>query len=97
MNRKVNLPLALAAGLIGGVLSRYLAPLPVLAQAGPPREIRAQSFVVVDDKNNVIGTFTASPPTVPGKPIQNQTVILMDRNDKEVWRAGVSVKVLAQR
>ena len=97
MNRKVNLPLALAAGLIGGVLSRYVAPFPVQAQAGPPKEIRAQNFVVVDDKNNVVGTFTASPPTVPGKPIQNQTVVLRDRNDKEIWRAGMSVRVLAQK
>jgi hypothetical protein len=97
MNRNLNLPLALAAGLLGGILSRYVAPLPVLAQAGPPKEIRAQNFVVVDDKDNVIGTFTASPPTAPGKPIQNQTVILMNRDNKEIWRAGMSVRVLAQR
>ncbi len=95
MNRKLNLSLALAAGLLGGMLSRYIAPLPVLAQAGPPKELRAQSFVLVDDKNNVVGTFTAS--TIPPKPGQNQTVVLLDRNDKEIWRAGVSVKVLAQR
>jgi hypothetical protein len=96
MHRKLNLSLALAAGLLGGVLSRYVTPLPVQAQAGPAKELRAQSFVLVDDKNNVVGTFTASP-AVPGKPIQNQTVVLLDRNDKEIWRAGVSVKVLAQR
>lgn len=95
MHRKFNLALALAAGLLGGALSRYIAPLPVQAQAGPPRELRAQSFVLVDDKNNVVGTFTAS--TTPPKPGQNQTVVLLDRNDKEIWRAGVSVKVLAQR
>jgi len=95
MNRKLNLSLALAAGLLGGVLSRYIAPLPVLAQAGPPKELRAQSFVLVDDKNNVVGTFTASTPGP--KPVQNQTVVLLDRNDKEIWRAGVSVRVLAQR
>jgi hypothetical protein len=95
MNRKLNLSLALAAGLLGGVLSRYVTPLPVQAQAGPPKELRAQSFVLVDDKNNIVGTFTAS--TTPPKPGQNQTVVLLDRNDKEIWRAGVSVKVLAQR
>jgi len=96
MNRKFNLALALAAGLLGGVLSRSITLWPVLAQAGPAKELRAQSFVLVDDKDNVAGTFTASP-AVPGKPIQNQTVILLDRNGKEIWRAGVSVKVLAQR
>lgn len=97
MHRKLNLTLALAAGLLGGVLSRYLAPLPVLAQTGPAKEIRAQSFVLIDGNNNVVGTFTASPLAAPGKPIQNQTVILLDRNDKEIWRAGVSVKVLGQK
>lgn len=96
MNRKLNLTFALAAGLVGGVVSRYIAPPPVQAQAGPAKELRAQSFVLVDAKNNVIGTFTASA-TVP-KPIpQNQTVILLDKNDKEIWRAGVAVKVLAER
>jgi len=96
MNRKLNLSLALAAGLLGGVLSRYVTPLPVQAQASPPsKELRAQSFVLVDDKNDIVGTFTAS--TTGPKPGQNQTVVLLDRNDKEIWRAGVSVKVLAQR
>jgi len=95
MNRKLNLSLALAAGLLGGLLSRYVTPWPVLAQAGPAKELRAQSFVLVDDKNNVVGTFTASTPGP--KPVQNQTVVLLDRNDKEIWRAGVSVRVLAQR
>ena len=95
MNRKLNLTLALAAGLLGGVLSRYITPSPVLAQTGPAKEVRAQSFVLVDDNNNVVGTFTASQ-RVPKPGGQNQTVILLDRNDKEIWRAGVSVKVLAQ-
>ena len=95
MNRKLNLSLALAAGLLGGMLSRYVTPLPVQAQAAPSKELRAQSFVLVDDKNDIVGTFTAS--TTGPKPGQNQTVVLLDRNDKEIWRAGVSVKVLAQR
>jgi hypothetical protein len=50
MNRKMNFTLALLAGLLGGVLSRYLIPTPVFAQAQAPapREIRAQSFVLVN-------------------------------------------------
>lgn len=95
MNRKCNLALALAAGLLGGLLARYIAPWPVLAQAQPVQELRAQSFVLVDGKDNVVGTFTDSTPAP--KPGQNQTVVLLDRNGKEIWRAGVSVKVLAQR
>jgi hypothetical protein len=96
MNRKLNLTFALAAGLVGGVVSRYIAPPPVQAQAGPPKELRAQSFVLVDAKNNVVGTFTASA-TVPKPVPQNQTVILLDQSGKEVWRAGVSVRTLAER
>ena len=97
MNRKLNFTLALAAGVLGGALSHFITPVPAFAQAQPAafKELRAQSFVLVDDRNNVIGTFTASTP-VP-KPGQNQTVILLDRNDKEIWRAGVSVRVLSQR
>lgn len=43
MNRKLNLSLALTAGLLGGVLSRYVTPLPVQAQAGPPKEFRRKA------------------------------------------------------
>ena len=94
MHRKLTLPLAIAAGLVGGLLSRYLAPPPVSAQTTPLTEIRAQSFVLVDAQNNVVGTFKAAPGTMPN-PFPH--VVLLDRNDKEIWRAGVSVKVLAQK
>ncbi|HLG97988.1 MAG TPA: hypothetical protein VKX49_16860 [Bryobacteraceae bacterium] len=93
MNRKINLALAFAAGLIGGVLSRYFAPPPVQAQDGPAKQITAQAFVLVDQKNNIVGTFRPSSPRLG----QNETVVLLDSNNKEIWRAGVSVKVLAQR
>jgi hypothetical protein len=36
MSRKLHVILALAAGLLGGLLSRYLAPTPVFAQAQAP-------------------------------------------------------------
>jgi len=35
MNRHLTLILAFAAGLFGGVLSRWITPTPVLAQARP--------------------------------------------------------------
>jgi len=38
MNRTFTLSLALAAGLLGGLLPRYMTPLPVLAQAGTPQQ-----------------------------------------------------------
>jgi hypothetical protein len=59
MNRNMNLALALAAGLVGGILSRYLAPTPVLAQAQitNPKEIRAENFVIVDENGAPRGAF----------------------------------------
>jgi|HubBroStandDraft_1064217.scaffolds.fasta_scaffold40919_2 hypothetical protein len=96
MNPGLRLALTLSAGLLGGLLSRYIAPPAVLAQAGPQKELRAQSFVLVDEKNNVVGIF---------KPSESQnggfgttpTVVLMDRSGREIWRAGLSTKVLSER
>lgn len=97
MHRKLTLPLAIAAGLVGGLLSRYIAPLPVNAQTTPLKELRAQNFVLVDAHDNVVGTFTFAPPALrPGGAV-GPAIVLLDRNDKEVWRAGVSMKVLAQK
>ena len=90
MNRTFNLSLALGAGLTGGLLSRYIAPLPAFAQAQAQREIKAQSFVLVDDKDNIVGTLKPSADRRP-------TVVLLDRNGREIWRAGVSAKVLSER
>jgi len=44
--RTLNLTLTLAVGLLGGLLSRYVAPTVVRAQTQtpPPKEIRAQKF-----------------------------------------------------
>ena len=93
MNHKLNLSLALAAGLLGGVLPRYFASAPVLAQAQTQKEIKAQSFVLVDEKNNAVGTFKPAADQLSGNP----TVVLVDRSGREIWRAGVSVKVLSGR
>jgi hypothetical protein len=90
MTRTFTLSLTLVAGFFGGLLSRYIAPQPVLAQPGTPQEIKAQSFVLVDGKNNIVGTFKPSADRIP-------TVVLLDRNGRELWRAGVSAKVLTER
>lgn len=94
MNRKLNILLALAAGLLGGLLSRYISPFPVLAQAQAQKEIKAQSFVLVDDKNKIVGTFKSAESQI-GDTTPN--VVLVDRNGREIWRAGVSVKVVSER
>ena len=90
MNRTFFLSLALGAGLLGGVLSRYVAPVPAFAQATTQKEIKSQSFVLVDDKDNIVGTFKPSADRRPA-------VVLLDRDGREIWRAGVSAKVLSER
>jgi hypothetical protein len=95
MYRQWNLILALAVGLLAGFLSRYIQPAPVLAQTqtSAPKEVQAQSFVLVDDKNNVVGTFKPSV-TPPG---QTPTVVFLDQNGREIWRAGVALRVISQK
>jgi hypothetical protein len=58
--QKLNLTLALAAGLLGGLVSRSITLPSVHAQAQPatPVEIRGQRFTLVDGQDKVVGTFT---------------------------------------
>ena len=95
MYRKLNLIFALAAGLFGGLLSRYITPTAVLAQTqtSAPKEIQAQSFVLVDDKSTIVGTF--KPSFTRGEP---PAVVLLDRQGRELWRAsGSLLRPLSQR
>ena len=90
MNNKLVIAFALAAGLVGGLLTHYIAPPAAFAQSVSPvnplpppgvptvvKEIRAQSFTLVDGQNRTIGTFTTQtswgvnvplPPPPPGAP-----------------------------
>ena len=49
MNNRLTIAAALVAGLVGGLLTRYLTPPVAFAQdqASAPKEIRAQSFTLV--------------------------------------------------
>jgi hypothetical protein len=59
MNNKLNVALALFTGLAGGMLTRYIAPQPAFAQAqAPTKEIRAQTFTLVDPSDRTVGTFS---------------------------------------
>jgi hypothetical protein len=60
MTTKLTMTLSLAAGLAGGVLSQYIASALVHAQAQTPmpKEIRAQSFTLVDASGNRMGALT---------------------------------------
>ena len=96
MNR--NVFFALIAGLLGGLLTRYVAPPPAFAQNQAPitKEIRAQSFTLVDQSNRAVGTFTIRPDFgslgSPNTPVPGGSrptrIVLLDPNGNEIWSAG---------
>ena len=83
MNRKLNLGLSLATGLLGGLLSHYVALDAVHAQLqpAPPKEITAQSFVLTDSQGNPAGVFGFDKDGAA-------TIKLFDKTGKVVWSAG---------
>jgi hypothetical protein len=94
MNR-MTIAIALAAGLVGGVISRYISPAPVLAQQAQPQspapvELRAQRFVLVNPDGLVAGTFTVEPGKLTDVPFTPPSIRLLDWSGKEIWRAGGS-------
>lgn len=105
MNRTFSVALALTAGLLGGLLTRYIAPSAAFAQVQAPpslvpavpnnrpiaKEIRAQSFTLVDEADHTVGTFTVEPPS----PFRRDSkvgarIVLRDSTGREIWRAGGS-------
>lgn len=91
MNRKLNLGLSLAVGLLGGCLSHYLFSERVqAAQVAPPKQIKAQSFVLVNDDGSPAGVFGFDR---QGRP----DVMLFDNTGKVVWstRGNTNPKPLA--
>jgi hypothetical protein len=67
MNKNLTVVLALVAGLLGGLLTHYVVPPAAFAQDQTPpitKEIRAQSFTLVDASGRTAGMFTTEP--VPG-------------------------------
>jgi hypothetical protein len=106
MNNKISVFMALAAGLLGGLLTRYIAPATVFAQnqTSATTEIRAQSFVLVDAQNHAVGTFFSEPlsppsvrPVYPGQPGPSR-IVLRDFNGREIWSASSNpMRQLSQR
>ena len=80
MTRKLNVILALAAGLLGGIVSRYLTPTAVFAQtqAPVPKEIKAQNFVIVNEDGKTLGVFGFDRNGTP-------MVRLTDENGRTIW------------
>lgn len=79
---KTTIALAFAAGLLGGLASRYLSPQPVHAQT-LAAEIRAQRFVLVNEQGVVLGTLSEQ--------TGRAALRLFDTNGQEVWSAGGSL------
>ena len=90
MNRKVNFTIALAAGLLGGVLSRYLIPTPVFAQAPAPREIRAQSFVLVNKQGAPLGRIGFDSDGLPN-------ITLVDENGRTIWSTKATLLMQSRK
>lgn len=91
--KKLNLALALAVGFVGGAASHYLIPAPVRAEAPPPvpAEVRARSFLLVNEQGSVLGKFTVDR---GGRP----SIRLFDSTGREVWSAeGPSMRVATGR
>jgi hypothetical protein len=95
MKKHLNLALVLTLGILGGLLSRYMVPSTAFAQNVPPlvpradkaptdpavtREIRAQSFTLVDPAGRALGTFR----------FEGDRMVLRDSNRREIWSAGGS-------
>ena len=95
MNTKLSVALALIAGVLGGLLDRYITPMVAFAQVQTPTtEIRAKSFTLVDASDRAIGTFTAEPFSAPAYPppgAKNRPrmrIVLRDSSGCEIWSAG---------
>jgi hypothetical protein len=101
MNKTLTLILALAAGILGGLLTRYTGPPTAFAQKLAPiaKEIRAESFSLVDSSDRVLGTFTAE--SAPGiSPLSSRTrIVLRDSSGRVIWSAagGNGVRPASER
>jgi hypothetical protein len=81
--KRLNPLLAIVAGMLGGLVTHYITPASVHAQASAPKEVQAQSFVILDRDNNVVGTFRAL------RNLRDEaSVVLVDPDGHEIWRAG---------
>lgn len=94
MSQKFYLMVAVVAGMIGSAIMHYAAPPLAFAQdqSSITKEVRAQSFVLIDSSNNVIGTFTSEPlpgfqaRVAPGTSVTVPShIVLRDANGRLIW------------
>jgi hypothetical protein len=91
MNQKWTLILALAAGFVGSALFHGLSLVSVYAQvpSAAPKEVRAQSFVLVDNSNTALGRFAIrNPASVSRERYRSGYIQLFDSSGNEIWTAG---------
>jgi hypothetical protein len=83
--KAITLALILAAGLFGGMASHYVWPQAVQAQVQSvaPKEMRAQTFILVNDKGEAQAMFSSEISKTG-----DSVVRLTDPKGKELWRAG---------
>jgi hypothetical protein len=93
MNQKWTLVLALAAGFVGSALFHGLSLVSVHAQvpSASPKELRARSFVLVDDSDTVLGRFAVGNPSIGiGGRVRPKFgyIQLFDSSGNEIWTSG---------
>ena len=93
MNQKTQLIVAVAAGLAGSAIMRFVAPLPAFAQdqTQAPKEIRTQSVALVDESGRVVGTFTTATAPLSTAPAH---IILRDASGRVIWTPETGTKIL---
>jgi hypothetical protein len=94
MNPRLTLTLSLAAGLLGGVFSRYVSPESVHAQTAAPQEVRAQKFTLVDQNGTVRGVFAVDNPVEKGG---HSVIRLFDIGGREVWSSSPPLEKLVNQ
>jgi hypothetical protein len=92
MDRRLNVTLALIAGLVGGLASRYLTPIPVFAQAETPipKELKARQFVIVNQEGKALGVFGLDPDGTP-------MIKLIDERGRTLWSTQPSILLQSRR
>ena len=89
--QRLNVLLALFAGLLGGIVSSYLLPQRVQTTVpAVPNVVAAQRFVLVDNAGNPAGVFAVGTPA--GQ--RGTAIVLYDAEGREIWRASDSVRPL---
>src|SRR5215467_8603190 len=88
---KKHAVIGLVSGLAGGILAHWTVVSSVHAQnpTPTPKEIRAQSFTLVDSADRPAGTFTVES-GLGGAPPGTARIVLRDARGRVIWTAGGS-------